>query len=135
MATTTAFRRAVRDAIAEALGVSTVVERRVDAALVDQSAACAWPVGESRNPDNAHFRIFSFVVRVILPSDPAVGVTDDERPDLLESLAEQAREALPEAPSSLGVADVWIYELDEIEYDLDRVSVDFSFSAEFACGC
>ena len=129
MADTTLFRKAIRSAVAEAADIPDVLDRWVDAPVMDAAAVCAAPGGWVPNAENRFFRMYSFTVRILLPKDPTVGPIEDDRGDALEEVAEAVLAALPQSPN-VGGSTGWIYYVDEVTFDMDRVSVDFSFSVE-----
>lgn len=129
MADTTLFRKAIRQAVAGAADIPDVLDRWVDAPQMDAACVCAAPGGWIPNTENRFFRLYSFTVRIILPKDPTVGPVEDDRADALEEVADTVLAALPPSPNVGGSTD-WIYYVDEVTFDMDRVSVDFGFSVE-----
>lgn len=128
---TTAFRKAIRDAVAAAADVPSdrIVDRWVDAPQVDESVVCSMPGGWRPNEENRFFRLYTFAVRLLLPADPTVGPVEDDRADALEEAADVILAALPQSPD-VGSDTEWIYYVDEVAFDVAKVCVDFSFTVE-----
>lgn len=128
MPETTDFRRAARDLVATAAGISLVVDAKVEQ-TGDQATAdfvCAWPEGWVPNEGNRQYAAFEVHVRVVLMRDPNLDPYADDSADQLEAVHAAV---LAACPAGL-LSGRWHYEISSVGFDVDVNAVEFAFVGE-----